>query len=118
MTIPSAQTVREGHGRLTFQEAMSLVSLPHKIAEDGKLIKRYMSRRKAWVTGDDLIPLAMEHGASATKAATAAYNAYGGHVYAQAGLAVSRAFRSAQETADNGSLEKKFGIHVSFSSWT
>ncbi|KAI3320129.1 Thioesterase/thiol ester dehydrase-isomerase [Xylariaceae sp. AK1471] len=109
MTLPSAKTVKEGHGRLTFQEAMSLIPLPDKVADDEKIIQRYMSRRKVWITGEDLIPLAIESGASNLKTGI---SAYGGHVYAQASLAASRTLRAAQRVANSGDQEKNFGIHT------
>jgi hypothetical protein len=115
MTLPSATTVKEGHGRLTFQEAMSLIPLPDKVADDEKVIKRYMSRRKVWITGEDLIPLAIELGLKNFKSGI---SAYGGHVYAQASLAASRAFRAAQNVAGHSNKTKRFSIHVRASTWT
>ncbi|KAI1818382.1 Thioesterase/thiol ester dehydrase-isomerase [Poronia punctata] len=110
MPLPSVEAVRKGHGRLTFQEAMRLIALPDKVADDGKVIRRYMSRRKVWITGDDLKPLAYEMGARNFKSGT---SAYGGHVYGQAALAASRAFRASQTADGNNSLEdKKLGIHT------
>ncbi|KAI8631941.1 Thioesterase/thiol ester dehydrase-isomerase [Xylariaceae sp. FL1651] len=111
MSVPSAKAVKEGDGRLTFQEAMGLVPLLDRTIDDGKVVKRYMSRRKVWVSNKDLIPLAMEHGVGPIKTGT---SAYGGHVYSQAGLAASRAFRATQRVEHDSSQEKKktFGIHT------
>jgi len=127
--LPSVEDVKKGHGRLTFQEAMSLISLPipssSSSTERGKrkkgpkeVTRRYMSRRRVWVTGEDLMPLAMEMGASSFKTGT---SAYGGHVYSQAALAASKAFRATQreklneKSGDMGGngKGKNFGIHVS-----
>jgi hypothetical protein len=124
---PSVEAVKKGHGRLKFQEAMSLISLPSTPSapssnQQGQrkgpkdVTKRYMSRRRAWVTGEDLMPLAMEIGASSFKTGHAAY---GGHVYSQAALAASRAFRAARREKEKSGNEdqngkgKNFGIHVS-----
>ncbi|KAI0429566.1 thioesterase-like superfamily-domain-containing protein [Xylaria sp. FL1042] len=109
MILPSAQDVRKGHGRLIYQEAMSLISLPDKTAGDGGIIKSYMSRRSAWTPGVDFVPLAMELGASVSMPTTATF---GGCVYSQAGLTASLAFRSTYKAADSGGLDKKFGIHT------
>lgn len=38
--------------------------------------------------------------------------AYGGHVYAQAGMAASRTFAETRATSANGKSKKQFGIHV------
>ncbi|KAI0101521.1 Thioesterase/thiol ester dehydrase-isomerase [Nemania sp. FL0031] len=109
MTLPSAEQVRTGYGRLTYQEAMSLISLPSKIADDGKTIRRYMSRRGVWITGDELVPLAKEHGIDYNSGKSA----YGGHVYSQASYAASLAFRAGQKAVNNnGGQDKKFGIHT------
>ncbi|KAI1426632.1 thioesterase-like superfamily-domain-containing protein [Xylaria sp. FL1777] len=109
MRLPSAEDVRKGHGRLTYQEALSLISLPDKVASGGQVIKRYMSRRSAWVPAVDFVPLAMELGISSFKSAI---NTYGGHVYSQAGLAASLSFRAAQERGSNGVQDREFGIHT------
>ncbi|KAI1437933.1 Thioesterase/thiol ester dehydrase-isomerase [Xylaria sp. CBS 124048] len=109
MSPRSAERVRKGQGRLPYQEALSLIALPHKGPGDGT-VKRYMSRRSVWVTGDDFTPLAVEQGLTNLKPGI---TAYGGHVYSQAGLAASLAFRSTREAvADRTSRDKKFGIHT------
>ncbi|KAI1634076.1 thioesterase-like superfamily-domain-containing protein [Biscogniauxia mediterranea] len=94
-------------GCLTFQEAMSLISLPDKVDGDGKLVKRYMSRWRPWVPGRDLLggklPIHLDAAA------------FGGHVYSQAGMAASRAFletRAAATATRNGRADKQFGIHT------
>ncbi|KAI0465989.1 Thioesterase/thiol ester dehydrase-isomerase [Xylaria cf. heliscus] len=104
MTIPSAEEIRKGHGRLTYQEGLSLISLLDKVT-DNKIIKRYMSQRGAWVTGHEFAILAK--GFSNFKA-----NAYGGHVYSQAGLAASLSLKAAREAPSQDGREKKFGIHT------
>ncbi|KAI0409487.1 Thioesterase/thiol ester dehydrase-isomerase [Xylaria palmicola] len=109
MTLPSAEDVRRGRGRLTYQEALSLISLPDKAGADKGVVKRYMSQRRVWVTGDELIPLAMELGAGNVNLMV---SAYGGHVYSQAGLAASLTFRAAQKAAGRGDQDKKLGIHT------
>ncbi|KAI0596804.1 thioesterase-like superfamily-domain-containing protein [Biscogniauxia sp. FL1348] len=91
-------------GRLTFQEAMSITPLPDRVDGDGKNVKRYMSRRRPWVPGRDLV------GGISLDAA-----AFGGHVYSQAGMAASRAFsetRAAATATRNGRADKQFGIHT------
>lgn len=108
MTLPSAEDVRSGHGRIAFQEALSLVSLPDKVASDGGVIKRYMSRRSAWTPGLDFTPLVKELGA----VYTAPPSTYGGHVYGQSGLAASLSLRTAREGSSNGGLSRRLGIHV------
>ncbi|CAJ2501850.1 Uu.00g047030.m01.CDS01 [Anthostomella pinea] len=87
-------------GRLTFQEAMSLAPLPSR-AENGQITRRYMSRRSAWVTGADLkIPQ------------LAGANAFGGHVYSQAGMAAAAAFAEMQAANKGVRGDKKFGLHT------
>ncbi|GAW26940.1 putative acyl- thioesterase II [Rosellinia necatrix] len=111
MALLPAEQVRTGQGRLPFQEAMSLTPLPDKVAADenggGKVVKRYMSRRRVWVTGDELVSLAMAERASDYR--SPGTGAYGGHVYSQSGLAASLAYRAAQ---DPGLRGKDFGIHT------
>ncbi|KAI0188314.1 acyl-thioesterase [Xylaria flabelliformis] len=106
MTLPSAEDVRKGHGRLTCQEALSLISLPDKIIE-GRSIKRYMSRRKAWLTGHEFVALVKESEASIFK-----LSAYGGHVYSQASMAASLTLRAAQGATSQNGGGKRFGIHT------
>ncbi|KAI1822257.1 Thioesterase/thiol ester dehydrase-isomerase [Xylaria intraflava] len=106
MTLPSAEAVRKGHGRLPYQEALSLMSLPDKVLDDGRVVKRYMSRHPAWVPGNGFIPLAIEQGIHHLKPWE---TVYGGHVYSQASLAASLAFRA---TAGRGARDRKFGIHT------
>ncbi|GAW20751.1 hypothetical protein ANO14919_102620 [Xylariales sp. No.14919] len=108
MPTPSAEDIRKGHGRLTYQEAMSLVSLPDKIVSQGEILKRYMSRRSAWVPGTDFLPLAIEQGISGFKLPIITY---GAHVYSQAALIASISFRAARKEAGNGGRSKRFGIH-------
>ncbi|KAI4864763.1 hypothetical protein F4820DRAFT_324282 [Hypoxylon rubiginosum] len=101
-------------GRLIFQEVMSLVPLPSK-AENGST-KRYMSQRRAWSPESDILiasgkldPAKQTYHKSPQKQV-----AYGGHVYSQAGLAASRAFREMQAShSQKDAPRKKFGIHVS-----
>ncbi|KAI0867241.1 Thioesterase/thiol ester dehydrase-isomerase [Hypoxylon argillaceum] len=109
MTLPSAEDVRKGHGRLAYQEALSLISLPDNVADDGSVVRCFMSQRRVWITGEALTPLAIEHGISNYKPTT---GVYGGHVYSQASLAVSLAFRAGQKAANNGKQDKKLGIHT------
>ncbi|TRX88879.1 hypothetical protein FHL15_010222 [Xylaria flabelliformis] len=106
MTLPSAEDVRKGHGRLTCQEALSLTLLPDKLVE-GQSIKRYMSRRKAWLTGHEFAALVKESEASVFK-----LSAYGGHVYSQASMAASLTLKAAQGAASQNGGGKKFGIHT------
>ncbi|KAI0538066.1 thioesterase-like superfamily-domain-containing protein [Xylaria digitata] len=109
MTLPSAEDVRKGYGRLTYQEAMSVISLSDKVAGDGGIIRRYMSRRSAWIPGSDFVPLATEQGINSFKPAT---NTYGGHVYSQAGLAASLSVGSMQKAVNSGGQGKRVGIHT------
>ncbi|KAI0546593.1 Thioesterase/thiol ester dehydrase-isomerase [Xylaria curta] len=106
MTLPSAEEVRKGHGRLTCQEALGLISLPDKLVE-GRPIKRYMSQRKAWLTGHEFAALVKESEASLFK-----LSAYGGHVYSQASMAASLTLKAAQGAAGQNGGGKKFGIHT------
>ncbi|KAI1497891.1 thioesterase-like superfamily-domain-containing protein [Biscogniauxia marginata] len=99
----SSTATQVNDGRLTFQEAMSLTPLQEKVDADGKVIKRYMSCRSAWVPGSDL-PFA--------KAPFTVSAAYGGHVYSQAGMAASRAFSEMRAAAKDDRADKKFGIHT------
>ncbi|KAJ3567413.1 hypothetical protein NPX13_g6773 [Xylaria arbuscula] len=108
MIPPSAEDVRRGHGRIAFQEALSLISLPDKAASDGKVIKQFMSRRSAWTPGLDFVPLVEELGS----VYTAAPSTYGGHVYSQSGLAASLSLRAAQKETDHNGSNKKLGIHT------
>lgn len=112
MTLPPTEDVRIGHGRLIFQEALGLISLPGKVADGGNIISRYMSRRKVWTTGDELNPLAIKHGLSNFMPNR---HAYGGHVYSQASLSASLTYRATLKGAKNGGQDKKLGIHVSWS---
>lgn len=103
-------------GRLTFQENMKLLALPDRSFE-GRVVKRYMSQRAAWVPGSDLPRPKdnQEEGTSAPNGRRFRYGnfAYGGHVYAQAGMAASRAFDEMQRAeSGNGGRRKEFGIHV------
>lgn len=96
-------------GRLSFQEIMSLASLPDQI-ENGKIVKRYMSQRRAWCPGES-IPVTGPVNQNLRRREAG----YGGHVYSQAGIAASRAFGETQATrTDLSSSLKKHGIHVSF----
>ncbi|KAI8946726.1 Thioesterase/thiol ester dehydrase-isomerase [Xylaria longipes] len=106
MTLPSAEEVRKGHGRLTYQEALSLISLPDKVV-DGNIIKRYMSRRRAWLTGHELIALTEKPEVIGFKP-----GAYGGHVYSQASLAASLSLKAVQAAASQNGVKKKFGIQT------
>lgn len=107
MRPPSAEEVKEGLGRLTCQEALSLISLPDRLV-DGQIIKRYMSRRSAWVPGVDFISLTKE-----VRAADINTNAYGGHVYGQAAIAASLSLEATQGAASQNGQGKELGIHVS-----
>ncbi|KAI1082915.1 acyl-thioesterase [Whalleya microplaca] len=97
----ASNTARERNGRLTFQETMSLVSLPDKLS-NGKLIKQYMSQRRPWVPLDDILePNEVRPS-----------GAYGGHVYSQAGMAASRTLAEMQLPSKDGAQRKKLGIHT------
>ncbi|KAI0898711.1 Thioesterase/thiol ester dehydrase-isomerase [Annulohypoxylon nitens] len=114
MTSPSPT----GYQRLTFQEIMSLAPLQDEVV-DGKITKRYMSQRKPWCPVED-VPIASEkadpeqdliRNSKQTQPLKAAYGAaYGGHVYSQAGMAVSRALAEIQ--ASQASSPKVLGIHT------
>ncbi|OTB06017.1 hypothetical protein M426DRAFT_319381 [Hypoxylon sp. CI-4A] len=95
--------------RLTFQEVMSLAPLPDEI-ENGSITKRYMSQRKAWSPLGD-IPFASEDPEAEREIKDTPKTAYGGHVYAQAGLAASRAIDEIQ-AGQSGAPKKKVGIHT------
>ncbi|KAI2641224.1 thioesterase-like superfamily-domain-containing protein [Xylaria nigripes] len=100
---PSAEAIRKGHGRLTFQEALGLTALPDRISDDGQVVKRFISRRRAWVPGEDFTPLSLELGRPES---TLNRFAFGGHVYSQSGIAASL---TAREIAGRDS---KIGIHT------
>ncbi|KAI1177010.1 Thioesterase/thiol ester dehydrase-isomerase [Nemania sp. FL0916] len=109
MTLPSAEEIRKGHGRLTYQEAMSLMPLSDKTADDGSVVRRYMSKRRAYPLGTQLVPLAREMGIENWDMGP---GAYGGHVYSQASVAAFLTFRAARKVAGNGGKDKKFAIHT------
>ncbi|KAI1209038.1 Thioesterase/thiol ester dehydrase-isomerase [Annulohypoxylon truncatum] len=95
-----------GCQRLTFQEIMSLVPLEDGMA-DGKITKQYMSRRRAWCPEDD-VPIASEMAYPEQENSRRRKAAYGGHVYSQAGMAVSRALAETSQPASRRIL----GIHT------
>jgi hypothetical protein len=81
------------------QEALNLVKLP----SEGQA-RRFMSTRAAYLPGSDYT--AEYAHLSAHKAA------FGGHVYAQAALAVARAWREMEDEKGSRSSER-LDIHVS-----
>ncbi|KAI1143258.1 Thioesterase/thiol ester dehydrase-isomerase [Hypoxylon sp. FL0543] len=96
--------------RLTFQETMSLAPLPDE-TENGKVVKRYMSQRKAWHPEGD-VPIASETpDPEASEKSQKRKVAYGAHVYSQAGMAASRALAEIQNS-QAGTTRKKLGIHT------
>ncbi|KAI1113399.1 Thioesterase/thiol ester dehydrase-isomerase [Nemania sp. NC0429] len=112
MTVPSVEDVRIGNGRLSCQEALSLITLSGKVTDDGKTISRYMSRRRALNPGSEMNSLAMKRGFDNFMPSR---HAYGGHVYAQASLAASLTYRATRKGPKNGGQDKTLGIHVSWS---
>ncbi|KAI0889763.1 Thioesterase/thiol ester dehydrase-isomerase [Annulohypoxylon maeteangense] len=97
--------------RLTFQEIMSLVPLQDTVV-DGKIIKRYMSQRKPWCPEED-VPIASEKTnpeRDLMQNSGQPKVAFGGHVYSQAGMAVSRALADIQ--ASQTTSRKVLGIHT------
>ncbi|KAI1340267.1 Thioesterase/thiol ester dehydrase-isomerase [Xylariaceae sp. FL0016] len=96
--------------RLTFQEAMSLAPLPDK-NESGKVVKRYMSLRRAWIPGADVAAYQERHLTREIIPMTKS-TAYGGSVYAQSGLAAARALADSQAGSQNGRSDKNYGIHT------
>ncbi|KAI1461841.1 Thioesterase/thiol ester dehydrase-isomerase [Annulohypoxylon moriforme] len=107
--MASGQT---GFRRLTFQEIMSLAPLHDKVI-DGKITKRYMSQRRPWCPEED-IPIASEKSNTEhdpIQNSPQRKVAYGGHVYSQAGMAVSRAFAEIQ-ASQTSSPRKTLGIHT------
>ncbi|KAI1414774.1 Thioesterase/thiol ester dehydrase-isomerase [Hypoxylon sp. FL1857] len=104
--------VAAANKRLTFQEIMSLALLPDEI-ENGKVVKRYMSRRQAWFPEGD-VPIASESPYPETETSHKSQKrkvAFGAHVYSQAGIVASRALAEAQ-TSQAGVSRKKVGIHT------
>jgi len=91
--------------RQTFQEAMELVSLP----STGQT-RRYAGVRAAWLPGSD-IPQAKELVGPGRVLPARPVAAFGGHVFAQAGLAVSRAVEDLED-ARGVSSKGRLGIHV------
>lgn len=105
------EAVREVDGRLTFQEQMRLTELPDVIRK-GAVVKRYMSRRAAWMPGIDL-PISEDATGPRRPVPFRGVAAYGAHVYSQAGLAASRAFHHFTEREAGNASRKQLGIHVS-----
>ncbi|KAI2473580.1 Thioesterase/thiol ester dehydrase-isomerase [Annulohypoxylon bovei var. microspora] len=99
-----------GYRRLSFQEIMSLAPLQDEVVDE-KITKRYMSQRKAWCPEED-IPIASENpDPEPNQKSRRRKAAYGGHVYSQAGMAVSRALAEIQ-ASQIGSSPKLLGIHT------
>ncbi|KAI1332354.1 Thioesterase/thiol ester dehydrase-isomerase [Xylariaceae sp. FL0255] len=110
----SAEINGEEDERLTFEEAISLTTLPVKDAgddsKDNKIIGRYISRRRPHVPGEEFMAKAKQMG---IEYKAPPLNAYGGVVYAQAGLAASRGMRALlKNTAQQNGRERKMGIHT------
>jgi len=98
--------------RQTFQEAMELVSLPSP-----DQTKRYASVRAAWIPGSD-IPRIQELIGPGKVLPVLPTTAFGGHVFSQAGLAVSRAVEDFENSRGIGA-SRRLGIHVGETSgWT
>ncbi|KAI1383403.1 Thioesterase/thiol ester dehydrase-isomerase [Hypoxylon trugodes] len=98
--------------RLSPQELMSLAPLPDKI-ENGKIVKRYMSQRKAWSPNGDVL-IASETITPKDAPPPGQFSkqvAYGGHVYGQAGVAASKALAEIQ-ASQTGASRRKSGIHT------
>ena len=91
--------------RQTFQEAMELVSLP-----SADQTKRYMSVRAPWLPGSD-IPQLREHIGLGKVFPAMPFAAFGGHVYAQSGLAVCRAVEELESSRGINS-KRRLGLHV------
>ena len=95
----------------SFQEALELLALP----PTGD-VRRYIGVRSAWMPGIDL-PLTAETVGPGKPLRGTPVAAYGGHVYAQAGLAACRLVEEdeSDHQANGGTLarDKKLGLHVS-----
>ncbi|KAH6661339.1 thioesterase-like superfamily-domain-containing protein [Truncatella angustata] len=100
--------------RLTFQEAMSLLSLPSRSEDDVKGMRRFMSVRAAWLPGSDL--KASEEVSVVVKNSIVNRNAFGGHVYCQAGMAAAQAMRESSYI-QRGDLSQ-YGIHTMHGYWS
>jgi hypothetical protein len=87
--------------RLPFQEAMDLVKVPFKPVPQGPL-QRFMATRAAYLPGSDLSPEQLPRLHKA---------AFGGHVYAQAGLAVCRAWRELEDRK-GAKASERLDLHV------
>jgi hypothetical protein len=100
----------DGHGRLSFQEMIELVELPSDGQGTSGSVKRYMGTRAAWLPGSDLM-INVQSVREGKEAPNPHKAAYGGHVYAQAALAMCRAMSVPQETKG---IEKTsaLGLHV------
>ena len=86
--------------RLSYQEAMDLMRLPSGSTPQGP-VQRFMSTRAAFLPGSDL-----------TSDVPRRYKAaYGGNVYAQAGLAACRAWRQLEDEKATEPSER-LGLHV------
>ncbi len=94
--------------RLTFQEALELIPLPSQGHS-----RRYSSTRAAFLPASD-IPLTEDLVGPGKPLALWPTAAFGGHVYAQAGLAVCRALQELDDGQTEGAKGrlKKLGLHV------
>ncbi|KAH8664187.1 thioesterase-like superfamily-domain-containing protein [Xylariales sp. PMI_506] len=100
-------------GRLTFQQQMQLDALPDRMG-DGKVVRRFISRRAAFVPGEDL-PFPQGGYGRGDPPPLKSNIAFGGHVYSQAGLAASRALATMMREQGSTNVEnskKQFAIHT------
>lgn len=106
----SSEDANTDDGRLSFQEMIDLVDLPSGGESTNTSVKRYMGTRAAWLPGSDISINAdsIQEGKSVPALHKAAF---GGHVYAQATLAICRTLVQAQEKKGvKGSAPP--GLHV------
>ncbi|KAK0704010.1 thioesterase-like superfamily-domain-containing protein [Lasiosphaeria miniovina] len=85
--------------RLPFQEALDIVRLPN--ATQTQSVHRFMGQRAAYVPGSDMPPIMPRLHIAA----------FGGHVFAQAGLAVCRARKELEDKKGTKPSERR-GLHT------
>lgn len=99
--------------RLSFQEIMELTELPvdAEAAQRG-VVRRFMSRRPAWLPGSDIerIEELCGEGKPFWHAPLASF---GGHVYAQSGMAAARVVDAEEKAGPSDERQRRRGVHVS-----
>ncbi|QBZ62025.1 hypothetical protein PoMZ_10899 [Pyricularia oryzae] len=98
--------------RLSFQEIMELTELPvdAEAAQRG-VVRRFMSRRPAWLPGSDIerIEELCGEGKPFWHAPLASF---GGHVYAQSGMAAARVVDAEEKAGPSDERQRRRGVHT------